>query len=309
MIESLEGVGNTTAYRGMAYIVMEDFPLADYSNRIPNFTFEIKRKVLDSDDGDVLENMISAMVMIPGSGEFVYDTVTQTKVPGYDVSGNWVQSGSQTYINQNNGSGKTDALASLDQLLDTCPNLQWISLVVTWFGTNTDAGSCLIQPGVEYQTGAILQPDTWSVDTYTRWLECTQYQLGLPLQFAMLEPTDVITVNTDTSTHTIRIVSANYGKAGMLNIKGVAEEIATYDVYATPGSTQTQTQTQTQALPAISATHLEFWIFLHCRTMIRLLRHYVLRHVGRWRAGAAQLYIARMMVAVIIMCWVISAPV
>ncbi len=168
LIESFEGVGKTPAYRGTAYVVIEDFLLADYGNRIPNFTFEVKRKALDSDNGDILENMITAMVMIPGSGEFVYDTITQTKVPGYEISGTWVQQGNKTHINQNNGSGKADALVALDQLIATCPNLEWIALVVTWFGNDLDAGACVIKAGVEYQTGAKTEPDTWSSSSFTR---------------------------------------------------------------------------------------------------------------------------------------------
>ncbi len=38
LIESIEGIGATPAYRGLAYVVIEDFPLGDYGNRIPNFT-------------------------------------------------------------------------------------------------------------------------------------------------------------------------------------------------------------------------------------------------------------------------------
>jgi len=40
-IESIEGVGNVPAYRGRAYVVFNRFPLAEYGNRIPNFTFEV----------------------------------------------------------------------------------------------------------------------------------------------------------------------------------------------------------------------------------------------------------------------------
>ena len=48
LIEGFEGIGKMPAYRGMAYMVVEDFPLAAFGNRIPNFTFEVKRKVLQS---------------------------------------------------------------------------------------------------------------------------------------------------------------------------------------------------------------------------------------------------------------------
>ena len=41
LIASAEGVDQTPAYRGRAYVVFEDLPLADYGNRIPNLTFEV----------------------------------------------------------------------------------------------------------------------------------------------------------------------------------------------------------------------------------------------------------------------------
>ena len=41
LIAAAEGVDGTPAYRGLAYAVFEDLPVADYGNRIPNLTFEI----------------------------------------------------------------------------------------------------------------------------------------------------------------------------------------------------------------------------------------------------------------------------
>ena len=41
LIESDLGVGNTPAYRGTAYIVFDNFKLADFGNRIPNITAEV----------------------------------------------------------------------------------------------------------------------------------------------------------------------------------------------------------------------------------------------------------------------------
>lgn len=174
IIESFEGADSTPAYRGTAYVVMEDFPLGAYGNRIPNFTFEVKRKLIDTGDGEVLENLITAMIMIPGSGEFVYDTQVQSKVPGYTAGSTWIQQGPKTPINQNSNDARADALVALDQLLATCPNLEWIGLVVTWFGTDVDAGACEILPGVEYQTGAKTEPDTWGSGSFTR---ATAHQL------------------------------------------------------------------------------------------------------------------------------------
>lgn len=41
LIQAVEGVGDTPAYLGTAYVVLEDLQLADFGNRLPNFTFEI----------------------------------------------------------------------------------------------------------------------------------------------------------------------------------------------------------------------------------------------------------------------------
>ena len=41
LIAAAEGQSAAPAYRGRAYLVFEDMPLADYGNRIPNLTFEV----------------------------------------------------------------------------------------------------------------------------------------------------------------------------------------------------------------------------------------------------------------------------
>ncbi len=51
-IQSIESEKFIPAYRGLAYIVLKDFNVTDFGNRIPNFTFEIVRAV------DGLESVI-----------------------------------------------------------------------------------------------------------------------------------------------------------------------------------------------------------------------------------------------------------
>lgn len=168
-IQAVDGVEVTPAYRGLAYVVFEDFPLADYGNRIPNFTFEVKHKVLYPDyNGEILEEMIGGMVVIPGAGEFVYDTQVEYKIPGIQSGSSWLQQGDQQIVNMHNPMGKANALLSLDQLENTCPNVEWVSVVVAWYGDDMNAGSCVIKPGVEYQAGAITSPDTWQVAGFNR---------------------------------------------------------------------------------------------------------------------------------------------
>lgn len=169
MIESYEGVGKTPAYRGMAYVVIEDFPLASFGNRIPNFSFEVTRSAVLRAPGEVaLEEHIRSVVLLPGSGEYVYDTVIAQKSDGVDVDGSWAAQGYRKIINANTAAGKADVLVAIDQMLDALPNLEWVSLVVNWFGTTTDIASCELMPCVEYQTATQVTPYAWSVAGYSR---------------------------------------------------------------------------------------------------------------------------------------------
>lgn len=167
IIESYDGAGNVPAYRGVSYVVIEDFPLADYGNRIPNFTFEVYRKVALSPS---IEDKIKSIVIIPGSGEFVYsrDIVSKYNIT-QDTLGNYHQTGESRSVNIHNFQNKPDVEVSIDQMVDTFPNLEWVALVVAWFGTSKIAADCEIIPKVEYvATGATTTPIEWSVGSITR---------------------------------------------------------------------------------------------------------------------------------------------
>jgi GTA TIM-barrel-like domain/Putative phage tail protein len=164
LIEAIEGQGNTPAYRGLAYVVFEDFPLALYGNRIPNFTFEVQRATPSDDyNGLATEDMVRAMTIIPGAGEFVYDTTEQFKVQGEYTGFGFAKKAFKRTINHHAADATTNAISSLNQLQSTCTQLEWVSVVVTWFGDSLDAGLCTIYPAVEYQDDAITEPDAWSV--------------------------------------------------------------------------------------------------------------------------------------------------
>ena len=42
-IEAVEGAGTVPAYRGTAYVVIEDLELGRFGNRVPQLTFEVIR--------------------------------------------------------------------------------------------------------------------------------------------------------------------------------------------------------------------------------------------------------------------------
>ncbi len=168
LIEALQGVGKTPAYRGLAYVVIEDFPLTDFGNRIPNFTFEVRRKVTTPDyQGQTTEEMVQAITIIPGAGEFVYDVRKQTKIQGEYAGASFAQTGNQQAINYHTNEDAANVTVALNQLAETCPNLEWVSVVVTWFGDSLDAGACKILPAAEYKD-AISSPNDWAVAGYNR---------------------------------------------------------------------------------------------------------------------------------------------
>jgi hypothetical protein len=115
LIVAKQGRGDIPGFRGLAYVVFERLPLADYGNRLPVLTFEIVRPV------DGLAQMIKAVDLIPGSTEFGYDTTLVNQYAGFGVS---------TSQNRNQTTHSVDLLASLDALQALCPNLTSVALVV-----------------------------------------------------------------------------------------------------------------------------------------------------------------------------------
>ncbi len=139
--------GDAPAYRGLAYVVFERLPLADFGNRIPQLSFEVVRPV------GQLEQMVRAVTLIPGATEFGYEpaTVVQVLGPG--------QSGPE---NRHVTFAASDVIASLDELQALAPNLERVAIVVAWFGDDLRCGQCRVRPGID---SAIKQTHgaTWNV--------------------------------------------------------------------------------------------------------------------------------------------------
>lgn len=76
LIVAKEGAGNAPAYRGLAYIVFERLPLAQFGNRLPQLSFEVMRPVGE------LEKQIRAVTLIPGATEFGYEPATVVRDMG-----------------------------------------------------------------------------------------------------------------------------------------------------------------------------------------------------------------------------------
>jgi hypothetical protein len=137
-IEAVEGAGMAPAYRGIAYVVIEDLALGPYGNRVPQFSFEVVRPA-PAGVPDVAR-AIEGVALIPGTGEYALAT---TPVYVTDAGG-----GTRA-ANLNSASGKSDLETALDALTGEVPNCGSVSLVVSWFGDDLRAGRCSVRPRVE----------------------------------------------------------------------------------------------------------------------------------------------------------------
>lgn len=134
-MEAVEGVGQVPAYRGVAYVVIEDLDLSRFGNRVPQFSFEVMR----TGAGDLADHL-RAVAMIPGTGEYALATTSVhfQEGPGRNKS-----------ANVHSPFGGTDFEVSLEALTEELPKCEAVSLVVSWFGDDLRCGSCGLRPKVE----------------------------------------------------------------------------------------------------------------------------------------------------------------
>lgn len=141
-IAAIEGSGLAPAYRGLAYVVFEDLPLAPYGNRVPQFSFEVFRPAQGEGIEDVpdLTHAIRGVALIPGTGEYALATtpVHYSYALGRNVS-----------ANVHSPAGGTDLVRSLVAMREELPNCGSVSLVASWFGDDLRCGSCTLRPKVE----------------------------------------------------------------------------------------------------------------------------------------------------------------
>ncbi|MFP7673358.1 glycoside hydrolase/phage tail family protein [Marivita sp. S0852] len=155
-MEAVEGIGAVPAYRGTAYVVLEDLDLGRFGNRVPQFSFEVTRPV--QDDAEDVPFNLRAVAMIPGTGEYSL----ATEPVSLDSGG-----GRSQVVNVNSPSDRPDFTTSLKHLQDEMPDCGAVSLVVSWFGDDLRCGACRIAPKVEQNS--LDSPEMpWSVSGLVR---------------------------------------------------------------------------------------------------------------------------------------------
>ena len=152
LIEARQGAGNAPAYRGVAYAVLERFPLGDYGNRIPQFQFEVIRPA------GRLHRQIRSVALLPGSTEYGLLPRPATYRAG---------PGDTRALNRNMLHAPSDIVASLDELQALCPNLEEIAVIVAWFGDDLRAGACTLRPKV-VDNASSGWSEAWRVSGLTR---------------------------------------------------------------------------------------------------------------------------------------------
>ncbi|WP_299145032.1 glycoside hydrolase/phage tail family protein [uncultured Tateyamaria sp.] len=142
LIEAIEGAGQVPAYRGTAYVVLENLALGPFGNRVPQFSFEVIRPEQPGEGGadEEMTHAIRGVALMPGTGEYALATTPVNYLDGN--MGRWS-------ANVNTPAGRSDISESLDALTEELPNCKATSLIVSWFGNDLRCGSCELKPKVE----------------------------------------------------------------------------------------------------------------------------------------------------------------
>lgn len=173
-IEVTEGTGLAPAFRGVAYVVIEDLDLGRFGNRVPQFSFEIVRPAQGAEAADHADpaSALRAVALIPGTGEYALAT---TPVYFQDAPG------VERAINTTTLAGGTDLDVSLEQLTRELPALGAVSMVISWFGSDLRCADCTIRPKVE-QNVQEASAMAWTVSGLTRSQALAVPQLsGVPV--------------------------------------------------------------------------------------------------------------------------------
>ncbi len=141
-IEAIEGAGNAPAYRGIAYVVIDDLDLSAFGGRVPQFSFEVVRAAQGAAAvrHPPMQNIVPGVCLIPGTGEYALATTPVHYNAGPGVT---------RAANVHSITEETDFTVSLRQLTEELPGCGATALVVSWFGNDLRCGQTLIKPKVE----------------------------------------------------------------------------------------------------------------------------------------------------------------
>ena len=134
-IAAVEGLANTPAYRGTAYVVIEDMALERFNNRIPQLTFEVMRPAPAAQQ-EVMQQ-ITGTTLIPGTGEYTLATTQVHISAGFAAN---------TAVNTNTPLGGSDFSVAMDALQGDLPACGSVVVPVAWYGDDLRCADCALAP-------------------------------------------------------------------------------------------------------------------------------------------------------------------
>ncbi|MDR2760447.1 MAG: glycoside hydrolase TIM-barrel-like domain-containing protein [Rickettsiales bacterium] len=173
---------NCPAYRGLAYIVFENFPLSQFNNRLPNFLFEVTRKNNFSAAGVPISvnDAVDGLKLFPFCGNYLYHEKIQYRgkysfVYNYFMAGN----GECFPLNKYNAGAYSDSVLSLRQLGDAFAGGGYYCVSSTFFANQRNIGDCFLTPRAEFNfftegiffigLEILTRPDMWHVGNRNRF--------------------------------------------------------------------------------------------------------------------------------------------
>lgn len=172
----------TPAFKGITYLVFENFPLSSFGNRIPNFIFEVVRKD-ELDNENNIQKKIKGINLFPLVGNFLYNITEQSRA-SLSYEQNYFMSGKPAQVktlNKNNNSNYTDSILSLNQFNEQFINCEYFCISSTFFGDNKNINICKLLPRVEFNffenlnpaleldERIFVRPNDWSVASWDRF--------------------------------------------------------------------------------------------------------------------------------------------
>ncbi len=159
-IAAHEGIANTSAYRGVAYAVFDNFQLGDYGNRIPSLSFEIFADEAPVSVGLVIADLTGGIV----------DHAAPTLIDGFAASGDSVRSIAETLA----GAVPLLFVDNGHQLFVREAGPTAVAIDVEMLGTEIRGRSA---PRISVERGSVLAiPETLSIGYYDA---ARDYQPGL----------------------------------------------------------------------------------------------------------------------------------
>ena len=270
-IEADKGVGNVPAFKGLCYVVFEDFQLAELGNQIPNFTFEVETAWADVKE--VMEDLadrvglsatdydFSALAGMPVRGFIIGARTEAVRAMEALARANWFE------IVESNGVIKAvirtgvpvltipqdDIGASADGEVKgyvTTTRAQEVELPrefqVTYNSENQDfqAWNQVARRTVRWSENqeSVTFPMALS-DTYARfladsllmetWVSRNIHAFTLPYKYLRLDPGDVVNIPDEAgNTRAVRILEMNAGLLAEIEVKAVDDDPV---IYIDPG--------------------------------------------------------------------------